>query len=357
MPKCNAFTNHMCVKLNGSWTTCCSANDELRNDASKMSFYEYKNSDHYKKIVKDMEDGWSSNCIYCELAEQQNRASTRHGFNQDLSGKDRIEYAEISLSNKCNLACRMCTSIYSSHWSILTKNNKELIKYDDITNPFIMKVEQIFSNIDLTHLKKIKYLGGEPFITPEIIELFKFLDKHGIIENLEFECTTNCTLFPDKHLEYLSRFRKLFISLSIDGYDKVNDYIRHGKKWKDIEPNIIKWIEFKKRTPLLTLNIHTTVQAYNLHDLGNLKNYADDIGIDIHFSLLQFPNYLHIGVLPKEYLEEIKNSHNSIFYKSIQNHRMHYLTFKDYTLLFDKISGINYTEIMPNLKKYMENYQ
>ena len=66
------------------------------------------------------------------------------------------------------------------------------------------------------------------------------------------------------------------------------------------------------------------------------------------------PEHLSIGVLPKGYLNEIKDEHNAEYYKSIIEHNNLFNDFKKFTLQLDKIHNVSYEKVIPQLKKYME---
>ena len=300
-----------------------------------------------------MQTGWADGCKKCKNEEDRGHTSLRQVLNNELSGTTDIEYVEISLSNKCNLACKMCSPTYSTLWNKLVDQNTELTTYHHTVVQPSISVEKIFSSIDIRKLKKIKYLGGEPFITPEIKDLFEYLDSSGIIQNIEFECNTNCTLFPEKWLKYLSKFKKTVIELSIDGIGTVNDYIRYGKSWNTIEPNIIKWNEYSKETHT-NLSMFSTVQAYNLHDMKNVKSYAEMLGIKHYSSLLVVPEFLSVHSLPNEYLDIIKDEYNQKYFKSIVGNNKFNELIK-FTNTMDRVTGLYIKDAIPQLYKYMEN--
>lgn len=352
MPECKALTNHMCISLTGSWLPCCRFNGHKRNGLDKMSFDEYRNSDFYKNIKQDMSKGWSEGCLRCKIDEERNGASYRSFFNQNYF-TDKIEFIEISLSNKCNLTCRMCDPIYSSSWQKVLKENSNLKEYFNDAPEMEFNVEKLLAGVDLSQLKRIKYLGGEPFITPEINTLIDYLEKKGILQNLEFECNTNCTFFPKKLLPKLKKFKTLVISLSIDGYGKVNDYIRQGKTWDIVHKNILQWNNFRQENKNVKLDLSPTIQAYNLHDVKNLELLAKDLGIKTNSILLMFPEYLSINVLPESYLEAIQDEFNIKYYKSIKKNDK-FDTFIDYTTKLDRAFNTDIKEFIPDLKKHME---
>jgi sulfatase maturation enzyme AslB (radical SAM superfamily) len=350
MPKCNALTNHMCVTVTGSWRPCCRFSNFPQDKIFDVSFEEYKSSDFYKKIITDMENGWASGCAKCKAEEERGHKSLRLSMNENWSGSDQIEYIELSVSNECNLMCRMCSPAYSTKWNTFVIENETMQAYhDQYTQPYI-SIENVFNNVDLTKLKAVKYLGGEPFVTPQVKELFEFLEKNNLLENIHFICNTNVTYFPAKFIKYFKKLKGLKVELSIDGYGEVNEYIRHGKSWDIIYENIKKWVEYRGTVDNLLLSIFSTVQAYNFHDIKNIKNLAEKFNIKFHNSLLQVPEYLSVNSLPKEYINEVLDDFNKKYLPSITyNDKFHELV--KFTNDMDVKLNTNIADHNPLLKK------
>lgn len=352
MPECKALKNHMCISLTGKWTPCCRFTGEKKHKVNEVTFNEYRNSEFFKNIQADMKTGWADGCIRCKIDEERIGSSYRNFFNENYFS-DEIEFIEINLSNKCNLSCRMCSPTYSSTWTSLLEKNANIKHYFEKSVKQHFDISKLFDNINLEKLKRIKYLGGEPFITPEIDMLLKFLEDNNIIQNLDFECNTNCTFFPKKLLPRLKKFKNLNVSLSIDGYGTTNDYIRHGKSWNTIYKNILEWNSFRLENSNISLCLSPTIQAYNLHDVKNIEILAKDLGIEVNNILLMHPDYLSINVLPESYLDEIRDEYNTKYYKSIkQNNKFD--EFIKFTKDIDAAFKTDYRDFIPLLEKYME---
>ena len=247
----------------------------------------------------------------------------------------------------------MCAPTYSTLWNKLVEKNSNLKQFHHTVVQPKIDVPSIFADVNLHKLKKIKYLGGEPFITPETKQLFEYLEYHNVIEHIELECNTNCTLFPEKWLPTLEKFKKVTIELSIDGIGIVNDYIRHGKTWNTIDKVTKQWAAYAANTNI-NLAIYSTVQAYNLYDMKNVKQYAKSLGFDHYSSLLVVPEYLSVHVLPEEYLEQIKDDYNQKYYASIEQNHM-FGKFTDFNLNIDKVTGLHLKEALPALHKFVVN--
>lgn len=354
MPRCKLLEKHICVTVDKSWRPCCRFNNFPHVDISQVSFKEYKNSDFYQKIIKDMEDGWANGCAKCKIEEERGHASLRKTMNRDLSESPDIEYIEVSLSNECNLACKMCNASYSTLWNKIATNNKDIIgDYHHTKTQSEIQIEEVFKDVDISKLKIIKYLGGEPFITPQIKDLLEYLDQRNLLENITFTCNTNATLFPKKLLKYFKKFKQFNLELSIDGIGEVNDYIRYGKPWSIIEKNIDLWQEYASQNTNIHLSLFTTVQAYNLHDIKNIVEFTKNRNIKWYKSLLHTPTYLSVNALPAKYLEEIQDEYNENFYKSITVNNQ-FATLIDYTRKVDQAQGTDIEKTIPLLNQYME---
>jgi organic radical activating enzyme len=353
MPRCNALINHAVVNMEGNWKPCCRFRDLSANfNTEEHTLKQYKESEYFSNIIDEMKNSWHPGCKKCEMDEKINKKSLRMKMNDELSGNNGIEYLELSLSKQCNLHCRMCNSAFSSSWVDLIKKNPEISDLTYISHPINLSLENIFKDLDITRLNRIKYLGGEPFITTEIRDLFELLDSKGMIENIEFEIVSNCTLFPKKLIKYLKRFRKLRLFLSIDGIGSVNEYIRDGKSWNDIITNIEKWKEYKSKHDNIIIFSLTTVQAYNLHQISKLKNFAKEHGIIFQTHMLWGPDQLSIHALPTEYLKEIRDNENCNLVDIAKFDPLLFEKFKNYTLSLDKVMKKDIKDFIPELYKY-----
>ena len=178
-----------------------------------------------------MKTDWHKGCYKCQEEETRGIKSMRSSYGELMSGNDNeVEFIDISLSKDCNLACKMCGPWASSTWNKLTKDNEEIHEFQKPSNmSFSADIEKIFNGVNLKKLTTIKLLGGEPFITPQTKDLFEYLDANANLQNINFITNTNMTFFPDKLMKYLIKFKALGISLSIDGIDKINSYVRYKR--------------------------------------------------------------------------------------------------------------------------------
>lgn len=357
MPYCSALDNHCCIKVDNTFAPCCRYTGQKESfNPNKISFIEFKNSTFYKNIKEKMSKDWDDGCKVCQLEESLGKISLRHKHNSFLSkDQEAIEYLELSVSNQCNLTCKMCSNVWSSKWENLVKQNKDLLKFHfSDTKSSKVDFQGVFENLDLNNLKLVKYLGGEPFITPELVDLIEFLDKNNDLQKIIFKVNTNGTFFPRKLLDYLIKFKSVHLSISVDGIGDLCNFIRTGEEWKKIDGVIQEWIRFSNLYPIIKLKIHTTLQAYNIHQIDEIKKYSKEHNIEHFYSILDMPAYLTLSSLPKEYLENLKIE--DIFIKKmipdIKFDRNNFERLKDYTVTVDQILKTSIKETIPNLYKY-----
>ena len=152
--------------------------------------------------------------------------------------------------------------------------------------------------------KHINFLGGEPLIVDEHYEFLKKCIKFEVSQNIVLSYTTNLTVIKKELLGLWENFRHVSVGVSVDGVDKVNDYIRYGSKWKNIEKNIKKISTYKDEISM-DLQIQSTFQLMNVLDWGNLLEWTYNLG-DLGFWRIPFANWVSYPVhhdaklLPKD---------------------------------------------------------
>lgn len=311
MPFCSAITNHCCIGIKQNYKPCCRYSDSSASlyKIEDFSFKDYKKTGFFLELEKELKQGWPAGCHRCEKEESNGLTSLRQRYNQRMSGeKDRLEFLELSISNHCNLTCKMCDNFSSSKWQTILDTNPKLLAYDfgkDITKSKDFSVKNIFKDLDLDFLNTVKYLGGEPFVTPELSDLIEFFEQKNIIDRINFRCNTNCTFYPKKLIARLLRFRSVRIDLSVDGIDALCNFIRTGETWNKVSIVIGRWIDLASTCDNVTLVLHHTSQALNIHQFDMIKEFAKRRQINFSYSILSHPRYLTYEVLPKTYIQHL----------------------------------------------------
>ena len=270
------------------------------------------NSDLHVRIRQNiLNNKQDESCSRCWQTEDNGAESYRTIWNNTLAGgylkgimldsvdeegiidKPFITFLDFTMGNKCNLVCRMCNLNNSNQWDLESDllNIEIPWDYPSTTLPVDEKfMADKFFMKNFMHLKHINFLGGEPLIVDEHYEFLKKCIKFEVAQNIVLSYTTNLTVIKEELMGLWENFRHVSIGVSIDGVDKVNDYIRYPSKWKNIEKNIKKISTYKDEISM-DLQIQSTFQLMNVLDWGNLLEWTYSLG-DLGFWRLPFSNWV-----------------------------------------------------------------
>jgi len=335
MPICKALENQVHVTIDGYYKPCCAFDFESKQyPITEYTPQQYLESDYICDIKNTMLSDWHPGCKSCELNEANNNQSMRHTVNFLCRKYDDIQMLDLNLNNHCNLSCRMCNSLSSSKW-------EELLGYENNNyNDFSSIVEH------LPKLNHIKYQGGEPFITKEIEQVLNYVAEH----NCHFSFSTNCTLFPLKYVDMLSKAKSLFATFSIDGVGLTNDYIRHGKYWSTIDGVFNKWMYYFEQYKISGVkNVNTVVQAYNFHDLENIENYLSNHKVRWNGLIINDIPEFTLNALPEKYINKVLNNTNESFLTNYKFDHTLYKMLKSKTYSLDVLLKRNLQDYNPLL--------
>jgi len=232
------------------------------------------NSDTYKRLRHNsLNQIPNPECSRCNKMEQEKVLSPRMSALKDLknhkdlileqiekfSNGDDLEpyYYDLRISNNCNLACIMCNYKYSS----------TIGKEQGVNDPHLSFEVDIPINPNAIMLY---FAGGEPFMIKKFV---KFLQDCNNTD-CKISIVTNGTIITEPLLNELKRFKKVLVTISLDGYDELNGKIRRHSRWNDIDKNIDVFLSLG-----FDVIVNTTVQRDNLFHLSDLRKYIEQKGI------------------------------------------------------------------------------
>ena len=104
-----------------------------------------------------------------------------------------------------------------------------------------------------------------------------------------------------RFVRLMDKFRKVDLTMSIDGVDAVQEYIRAPSKWSAIHKNITYFIENNHKADLM---VSPCWQIYNLFYIKEHLEYFDQLNktrkVEVTPILLDFPMHYRIDTLPYE---------------------------------------------------------
>lgn len=233
-------------------------------------------------------------CQSCYTIEQKNIISPRQKetifwlkdnelkkhFNTDNCPPFKPLFLDLRTSNKCNLACISCNPIESSLWA------KELgIKIVPNVKPFDFQ--------SVLSYKKIYLAGGEPLIINEYLDLINFIAENN--PEIELVINTNLTRLPSGILKSIKKLKKISFIVSVDSYEKVNEYHRFPLQWSKFMNNLNQLMNYG-----VFIQFNTVIDAISIFGLGKLNNISH-FPNQWNLTILTEPNWLLLKNIPVQY--------------------------------------------------------
>ena len=262
---------------------CCVMTDAPLFD----SYDEMKQSQWFMKTKELFSNNqWPTECIRCQEQENLGLKSDRLqwiDYHQDLLTNHGSDYLMVSmmLDNVCNTACQFCSPHISS-------------KLASIQN-YPLKIRQVGSYEDKLPLDRITQIdleGGEPSNSKNVKTLLDNLPHR--VKTLKMY--TNARTFLDELVPLVEKGIEIQISISLDGIDQVQEYLRWPTLWTEFSNTLQKYKDLQQRFPkLVNLCFKTTVCALNIRDVPNIIEFAKQQNIVHSISQLAYPAVLHIS--------------------------------------------------------------
>ncbi len=287
--------------------------------------------------------------------------------------EDRILEIQIkAFGNKCNLDCYMCVP-YDSTTRLKTIHSEQL------------KDEKVFSEYAKTHIAampkqtltsivdqvaelapyiyNLKFIGGEPLVMKNFYEMLDAIIKTGHADKMFVKYQTNMSVVEFERVKitnYIPHFLNFEFTVSLDGVDKWDEYIRRRSDFEGIVNNIRE----VKKYPNVTVNVNGTISFLSVlrfYKLIEWFNDNNDLFFQINWSNIRGPKKLCANVLPDKIKEDLIPLYKD--WPDIQNvlkednHGLDYQDTLDYLLMNDKYYkgtkwDMNLFEVFPELEPY-----
>lgn len=315
------------VDADGKTRICCMSKLNLQHNnkvinIAEDSIQEAWDSEGRAHIISALESGLKhENCDFCWTEEQAGRTSKRLR-DQEIYNIPAFEnqpvVLDLKMGNLCNLKCRTCGSHSSSKWIEEEYNLdfKHKTRSLDEFKQGYKTFSQSFADENPSwevikgwgnEIKFLDFYGGEPMLIRKHWDFLEHSVATGASKGQVLHYNTNSTIFPEAKVHLYENFKGLDISLSIDGYEKSFEYIRHPGKWSEIKANCLKWIDFfeKLKIDFKKINITLTISLYNIFDLDTIHEELSKLGLNIYLNLVHLPDYLCIANLPVDYKDVV----------------------------------------------------
>jgi radical SAM protein with 4Fe4S-binding SPASM domain len=202
---------------------------------------------------------------------------------------------EFAGSNTCNFECVMCSGEFSS--SIRAKRERLSPLPKVYSDQFFQDLRKF-----LPHLKRAKFLGGEPFLARECFQIWDMI----IDDKLDTPChvTTNGSQYNAK-VERVLEAMPISLSISIDGATKeTNEKIRVNSNYEEIIKNVHRFREYTRRRGTW-MSLLYCLMRQNWHEFGDILLFAESIGCEVFVNTVVYPKQCSLYTLPPEELAYI----------------------------------------------------
>ena len=431
---CRYFFNHVALYNGRASNPCCRYSKTSDNQKPVaypkqplVTFSETFYSDTWKELRrKAMAGEPDDGCHKCYDEENRGMRSLRQMANEmmsedkmnvrtvmknkekgdwtellDFIQTPKLTYIEMNLGNYCNLACNICSSSLSTKWEEDDiKLNENGFKREVFHPDTELKIK--YNKEDYKDVNFIKFVGGEPMLHPKFISMLDFIIETGYSKNITLQVFTNASWVPkDKVVSRLKQFKKVRISLSIDGTEKVNDYTRHLSSWETVNATAREWLKISMQYDWFQIKWEPTLSVYNANHITEMTQWwietcmeirlnkrgnmsfedslylEDENDINIYFNNVNYPKYLAPNIYPsheEDYnIENYCNTLNERYYKAGRDRNMlvmrelksmirkgkelinskpttkDIIDFKKYHALLDKQRNKDITKSLPDL--------
>lgn len=375
------------VDPDGRVKPCCISTDEIKKDDGTPFNLGYDkisdilNSYEFQQLRRKMHDGeMVPGCSQCYNNEKYGSTSNRTFHNNswlaipEVADKVKnhietipktVQYFDLRFGNLCNLKCRSCSPRNSSQL------NKELFelqpKYNNLgqffgpenldnindwymTDTFMQNLQGQADYID-----RVYFTGGEPTLIDKNYEMLDYFIGQDKAKNITLKFNTNMTNLKPRFLDTVMQFKKVIFMVSIDGFGKVQEYLRYPSDWGQVSSNLEKLASLAEDK--VSIVCSPVVQKTNLSSIVDLFDYLNNINIKYNRQVIQIqptilnnPTHLDLLYLPLEYKQEQLKKINSwinnkyVFHSPSFTANMQQLENKCNT-------SVDYAE---NLKKFKE---
>ena len=284
----------------GSKSICCFA-----KLPRYKSFTEMHQSEEVKRLKHDLTNGVrNSICKVCwdtedsgllsmrqQSLENEGKEKTAKDISNEIT-QNKLKYLIFNTGTKCNFACRTC-----GPWSSTGHAKEWEARYGEKFNAEESSVDDLLQQ-DLSHVKKVEVLGGEPFVN---LEHLKIIEKIKDSDPYWLTYTTNGSIrLKQDIIDRFKHFKAINISLSIDAIGKQFEYIRTLGKWDKVESNIDFLLDLKRQYPQLSVNCHITISVLNILYMRQLLDWCDSKNLNYDFTYAYDPKEYSFDILKED---------------------------------------------------------
>ena len=347
---------HLSTRPDGAITPCCRSRETLGN-IRDMTFEQAWNSERQQQLRTELLSGKRAKlCFQCWDMEDQGSVSMRQSMNktrqhmipskctQEMPFE--VPVLELKMSNLCNFRCRTCKPDLSTTWLKdwnavkheyeshgLTNDTKRQTNFDN--DQFVEDILRLAPTIEI-----VEFAGGEPLMDPLHYKVLEALEPFA--SNITVKYSTNLSKVKFGKFDTIAswaKFKAVDLSLSIDGYPELNNYIRTESDTDVLAKNLqLVKSELKEK---YVGRAALCYSAWNVFGLPESYEYFEHVlDTPVHGNIAWDPIFINPQVLPKELKQQAtikyKKYLNTVEPKGERNKRIHRFINQNMNFLNDK---------------------
>lgn len=202
---------------------------------------------------------------HCQLRE-----ISRTEFGERIFDKSEMfPYAGMmEVTFRCNLNCAHC-------YVNLTDSNDKAIE-EELTS---QEICHIIDEIVEAGCLWLTLTGGEPLLRKDFLDIYRYAKEKGLLINI----FTNATLITPKIADYLKAWKPFVVDVTLYGvsretYERVTGVPGSFKR-------CLRGIDLLLERNI-AVSLKTVAMTLNHHELREIKEYAEKVGVDFRFDAL-----------------------------------------------------------------------
>lgn len=352
---CPAKWNEININLNYNYVYACCKSTPIRFVKSINEVLD-KQKENLLNNVQDV------SCEYCWKNENAGLPSARTLHLEKFDATTFSGYSnntvlpksiEVNLGNECNFQCTYCSPKFSSKWesdvktkpyNIITDSSMYVLEQKELNN-----VQNTVKWLSEQHgAESLILIGGEPLLNKN---LFKILDSTQF-ENIAIVTNLSCnTQTLDKIFARASRYKTVYLNISLDSTGSNAELARYGLLYKTIQQNIAYVLTHApSNVRCKILSLMTSVTVRDIKDFAEYVSqlYAHDNRLVWELHVCHHPRMQSMESLPDILKPEVLQT-------------LHTLTQKQYIVgasIVEKVvatSSFN-TELYNELCAFLEEF-
>ncbi|MFC5354308.1 radical SAM protein [Azospirillum himalayense] len=155
----------------------------------------------------------------------------------------------------CNLDCIMCSQL----------NLKRSVNDQTVIEKFV--------SASAPYATLINWSGGEPLVQPSFKHFMRTFDPAGN-PFLGLSLMTNGLVFDERHMEFLPKFKRAAVCVSIDGTGPVYERIRVKGEWRRLEANMKRLLILRDQYSRFGVSAAFTIQKQNVREIATFLRWC-----------------------------------------------------------------------------------